>query len=143
MTMSHPLMHRTIVAKTTGFVFGLIAFFLLPLLMEAPDLMFRFGLLAFYLTLGGLVAIVGVFDRHPAFPGLGLPWWIRGTLMGGWLALLVILFAYEPLALIISSVLGGAFSSPWWLLLEGAIAGALIDFIATRLAGEGEDLLHA
>jgi hypothetical protein len=33
---------------------------------------------------------------------------------------------------------GGALSSPFWFVLEGAVVGLLIDYLATRHGGEGD-----
>jgi hypothetical protein len=88
------------------------------------------------MTIGGVVAIVGAYTRHPVF-GFPTPSYLRGAVFG---------------AIISIQLAVGVFMSPatgyysqmtlfWLTILAGAIYGSIIDMIATRVGGEGRDLL--
>ncbi|WND03771.1 hypothetical protein QGN29_05200 [Temperatibacter marinus] len=135
MTKTSSLMKRIIIGKSLGFLFGLIG--TLAYLMLDPTIAMRFqvGFVLWYTTLGAIVAMMGVYTYHPLLK-LSLPWWFRGTLMGVWMNFLLVLFAPDVVTRIFTTMDIGL-TSPYWLLLEGAVFGLLIDYLATRYAGEG------
>ena len=51
------------------------------------------------------------------------------------------LFIYDLLQAYMTSFFGenGVISSPFWFVLEGALVGLLIGFLATRFGGEGKE----
>ena len=59
------LVTRIIVGKTVGFAFGLAGFLILPYILPEVGLMQRLGFLFWYTTLGAIIALFGVFNRHP------------------------------------------------------------------------------
>ena len=70
---------------------------------------------------------------------VAMPWWFRGVYIGAFLNLSIALVAYVTLGLLMLSVFGvdGLIASPFWVVLEGAIFGFIIDYLATKYAGEG------
>ncbi len=134
------LMTRIIVGKTIGLIFGLIGFFILPLMVPDVGLMFRLAILCWYTTVGAMIGVFGVFSYHPMLH-LPMPWWFRSTWIGGWMNFVLVLFIHDELAPMMKAVLGEntAFSSPFWLVLEGVIIGLIIGYFSTRFGGEGKD----
>lgn len=136
------LLTRIVIGKTIGLLFGIVGFVALPLLDPQASTMMRWGILCWYPTLGALIGIYGLYDRHPVlnFP---LPWWLRSSLIGLWMNLVAVLLAYPAFeASLARSVLADTvWASPFWWILEGVIVGLAIGFTATRLGGEGEGTL--
>lgn len=137
---TRPFISRAIVAKGGGAVLGLIV--LAVPAADPADLQFRVGVALWLVALGGIVAVMGLFDHHPLFTALRLPWWVRGPVTGLWMALMLILLAPERTAALMQSYWGDAFHSAWWALVCGLFWGGVLDFAATRWAGEGEALVR-
>lgn len=139
--LSNPsLVTRIAAGKTVGFIFGLIGFLTIPYVLPGADPMMRWGFLLWYTTLGAIIAIFGVFDRHPLL-NLPMPWWVRAPLLGVWMNLVLTLLIHDRLAEFSAVLFGtdGPFSSPFWFVAEGALVGAVIGYVATRLGGEGPE----
>ena len=132
------LVTRIAVGKMTGLVFGIIGFAMLPAIFPEGDWQLRWGILLWYVTLGGIVGMAGVFTRHPVLM-LPMPWWVRAPLIGAWMNFVLTFFAYDVMGRVLVAVFGldGTLNSPFWFVLEGAVIGAIIGFCATRLGGEG------
>jgi hypothetical protein len=122
-------------AKVTGFVVGLVGFFLIPVVWPAAGPWFRWGVLLWYGTFGVAIGLLGFFDRHP-WLGFPMPFWFRGIVFGAWLNLVFTLVAHEKLAALMAGH-AGIFADPFWMVAEGAVLGVVIDAVATRLGGEG------
>jgi len=133
------LVTRIAIGKVLGFTFGLIGFVLLPLFLPEADLMIRWGILLWYTTLGAVVGVFGVLTYHPVLK-LRMPWWLRAPVIGGWMNFVLTFFAYDKIQemLIYTFGVGGLFSSPFWIVAEGAIVGFIIGYVATMLGGEGK-----
>ena len=73
-----------------------------------------------------------------------MPWWIRAPVLGAWMNFVLTLIAYDTLSRFMLAALGpnGVMTSPYWFVLEGAIVGLVIGFLATRFGGEGNRLLN-
>ena len=138
----NPLMMRIGVGKLVGFIIGLIGVFTLGATFPEGGLKLQLGLLFWYATMGAIIGVYGVVTWHPVLH-LPLPWWLRAPLIGSWMNFLLALLMYEKLQAIIFAVLGPdtGFASPFWFVFEGAIAGLIIGFFCTRMAGEGEELI--
>jgi hypothetical protein len=152
----HSLYKRIALAKLLGALFGLMAgFVFLP--MYAPELYstaLAWGFLVWYVLLGAFVGVFGLVTQYPIWPSkkstslLGKGAWrpvIRGAWIGIWFYLVLGLFLYENLETFINNTnlfppLGSG-QILCLMMLEGAIVGAIIDSIATKLAGEGKKLL--
>lgn len=132
------LVTRIAVGKAVGLLFGLIGFLTIPYLLPEADALVRWGFLLWYLTLGAMIGLSGVLDRHPVL-NLPFPWWVRAPLIGAWFNLVLTLIAAEQLRAYAESLLGAGarFTSPFWFVAEGALAGLVIGFAATRAGGEG------
>ncbi|MEX1036210.1 MAG: hypothetical protein WDZ54_09655 [Sneathiella sp.] len=134
------LITRIAVGKIVGFIVGLIGFLLLPYLWPEGDLLLRFGILFWYITVGAVIGAFGVLTWNPVLR-LPMPWWFRAPLIGGWMNFVLALFAYDMFARMMLDILGPdfPFTSPFWFVLEGAIVGLVMGFFATRFGGEGKE----
>ena len=132
------LMTRIIVAKSAGFVFGLIGMLALPALVPDAPWTLRIAAVLWYTTLGAIIGMFGVFTWHPILK-MPFPWWFAAPCIGAWMNLLVALFAYDTLGPMTEAVTGGVLSSPYWFALEGAVLGYIIGFLATKFGGEGPE----
>jgi hypothetical protein len=133
------LMMRIAVGKTIGFLFGLAGFILLPYFLPDAGWLLRWGILLWYPTVGAFIGVFGVVSYHPVLK-LPMPWWFRSTLIGAWMNFVLVFFAYDAMAAMMTALFGelGALSSPFWFTVEGAVAGLVIGYFATRFGGEGE-----
>ena len=132
------LVARIAIGKLVGLVFGLIGFFMLPVLWPQATDMLRWGILLWYTTVGAFIGMFGVMDQHPMF-GIRLHWWFRGPWIGAWMNFVLTLFAYDTMKSVLMAVFGeaGALTSPFWFVAEGALIGLIIAYFATRFGGEG------
>ncbi|HCX87248.1 MAG TPA: hypothetical protein DG761_04430 [Gammaproteobacteria bacterium] len=131
------LVTRIAVGKGIGLLFGLIGFIALPLIAPEVSRMFQWAILLWYTTVGAIIGVFGVFTWHPVL-SLPMPWWFRAPMIGAWMNFVLVLFIYDDLqAMVAQWALGETFSSPFWLVAEGAIIGMIIGYLATRLGGEG------
>ncbi len=131
---------RIIVGKTVGFAFGLLGFLILPTILPEVGPMQRWGFLFWYTTLGAIIALFGVFNRHPML-NLPLPWWAMAPFLGAWMNFMLTLLMYDDLHRFSLALLGpdSAFTSPFWFVAEGVVVGLVIGFAATRIGGEGPE----
>ena len=138
MTSDKSLIYRVGVGKAIGLVIGLLGFFTLPLMMQDPTLLFRTGVLLWYPTLGAIIGIFGVFVYHPVLK-ISMPWWFRGALLGAWMNFVLTLFAYEQICTMVIAVMGeyARYTSPFLMIVEGALIGLLMDYFLTRWFGDG------
>lgn len=134
------LITRIAIGKGIGLLFGLLGFILMPYFLPDVDSMFRWGVLFWYVTVGAMIGVFGVFTYHPILK-MPMPWWFRAPLIGAWMNFVLVLFAYDDLRAIMVSVFGetGIITSPFWFSAEGAIIGLIIGNLATRFGGEGKE----
>ncbi|MHA1536579.1 MAG: hypothetical protein ACTSUD_03405 [Alphaproteobacteria bacterium] len=132
------LITRIAVGKAVGFAIGLIGFVALPYVWPEAGWLLRWGILLWYTTVGAIIGMFGVFTEHPVLK-LPLPWWLRASIIGGWMNFVLVFFAFETMQAILVSVMGpqSVFTSPFWFVLEGVLVGLIIGFLATRIGGEG------
>jgi hypothetical protein len=138
------LVTRIAIGKGLGFLIGLIGMFSIPYFAPETGWMFRWGVLLWYATLGAVVGMFGVFTWHPVLK-LPLPWWFRASLVGGWMNFVLVLFAFDHFAAMMTTIFGadGIFQSPFWFTLEGALVGLIIGYFATKFGGEGAETVIA
>ncbi|MHA1524868.1 MAG: hypothetical protein ACTSY1_10770 [Alphaproteobacteria bacterium] len=139
--LSNPsLTTRIAIGKMVGLVFGIIGFANLPYIMSEPDLMLRWGVLFWYTTMGAIIGVFGVYSHHPVF-NFPMPWWCRAPMIGAWLNFVLTLFVYDRFESMLVNVFGRQswLTSPWLLVLDGAIAGIIIGYLATRFGGQGRE----
>ncbi len=132
------------IGKLTGFAIGLAGMITLPLFAPEASWMLRWGILLWYTTLGAIIGVFGVFTSHPVLK-IPFPWWVRAPLLGGWMNFVLTLFVYDQFQSMMTAMLGtgGAITSPFWFVLEGALIGLVIGFAATHLGGEGPETVQA
>ncbi len=129
------LLTRITVGKTVGFLLGVAGFFAAPA-FGIDDMKMRIAILFWYTAIGAFIGLAGVFTRHPLLK-INMSWWFMGPMIGAWMNLLLVLFAWDVFAPLMA---GGDFwglTSPWWAVLEGAVVGLLIGGLATLFGGEG------
>ncbi len=134
------LITRVAIGKLIGLACGVAAFIFVPCFLPDAGGLLRWGLLLWYITFGAIIGVMGVFTSNPVI-NLPLPWWFRGSLLGAWLNFVLVFFAYDQMHLMMLSLFGqdGVLTSPFWFVLEGAIIGFVMDYLATRFGGEGPD----
>ena len=137
MNFTKSLTYRIGAGKAIGLFFGLLGFVLLPMLVEGSSMLLRVGILFWYATLGAIIGVFGVYTRHPIL-NLPLPWWVRGAILGGWMNFLLTLIAYDQIDAVMVAMFGAydLALSPFWMIIEGAIIGMIMDYILTRYFGE-------
>lgn len=131
---------RLTISKTLGLLFGVLALIGLSVVMPESGLRTRFGLLLWYFSMGGVIGIAGVMDKHPVL-SIRLPWWVRGPCLGAWMNFVLVFFAYDLMAEFIVKATGYGFS-PFWFALEGAVVGGIIGGVSTYVAGKGPKILQ-
>ena len=125
-------------AKMIGMAFGILGFFLIPYFWPGQSMWLRVGILLWYTTLGAMIGIMGIFDHHPMLK-FGMPFWGGGPIFGAWFNLVLAFLMHDKLSLLMRQLDGafGGIQSPFWIVLEGAIVGLVIDAMATKTVGEG------
>ncbi len=131
---------RIVIGKLVGLIIGLIGFFSLPWFWPEASMQLRWGILLWYTTLGALIGVFGVLTWHPVL-NLPLPWWFRAPLLGSWMNFVLTFFAWDAMSSMLVATFGpdGLMTSPLWFVLEGALVGLLIGYLATRFGGEGKE----
>ena len=134
------LITRIAIGKTIGLIIGVIGFFYLPYLIPDAELMLRWGVLLWYITLGAIIGVFGVFTWHPILK-IPMPWWFMGPWLGAWMNFILVLLAYDEFNDMTISIVGeeSIWSSPFWFALEGAIFGLLTGYLCKRYGGEGKE----
>lgn len=136
------LVIRIGIGKLFGFLFGLTAFLIMPMLMPETNEMFLWAMLLWYTAMGAIIGVFGVFTYHPVLK-LPMPWWFRALVIGAWLNFVLTLFIYDQLKVFSLAMFdqSGMFASPFWFVLEGAIIALIIGYFATSIAGEGPEVI--
>lgn len=137
--MTQPsILMRIAIGKAVGFGVGLAILLSMPWIWPAADWYFKVGLLLWYTTFGAIIGVFGVLTWHPLL-NLPMPWWIRSPFVGAWLNFVLLFFTHVPMRKALESMLGAGsgMTSPFWFVLEGAVVGFIIGFLATRFGGEG------
>lgn len=134
---------RILIGKSIGALIGIAAFFFIPIFLPDASATLKWGVMFWYITFGAIIGVFGVYDRV-AILNISMPWWFRGAYIGAWLNFVISLIAYDELAQLMIAVFGvdGIITSPFWVVLEGAIFGLVIDYIATKKCGEGGDVVQ-
>lgn len=137
---SPSLITRIAIGKAVGLVIGLLGFIFAPFMLPEADVYFRWGLLLWYASIGAVIGVFGVFTYHPVLK-LPMPWWVRAPIIGAWFNFVLALFTYDKLSTYMDALFAesGTMSSPFWIVLEGALIGFLIGFLCTRYGGEGRE----
>ena len=128
-----PILKRSSLGKTMGLAVGIGSFLAIPWLFGETRPMLQWGLLAWYITFGAVIALGGFVNNLP-FINRPFPAWARGAFYGAWLNFVLVLLAYDNLLSLTSGFMGwpAALTSPWWMIVDGAILGMAMDVILTR-----------
>ena len=132
------IIKRTGSAKMIGMAFGLVGFFMIPYFWPGESMWLRVGILLWYTTFGAMIGILGMFDHHPLLK-FRLSFWFRGLVFGTWFNLVLVFLMHDKLSVLMQQLDGafGGIQGPFWIVLEGAVLGLVIDAGATKIAGEG------
>lgn len=138
MFQRHSVTVRIGIGKTIGFVVGLIVFFTLPATGAEVSTMFLFGLWFTYIMMGAMIGLMGIMTEHPVLK-FKMPFWVRGAVVGIGFHLLVVLLAYDSIAAMMDIPFIAWFGvrSPFWMLIDGAVLGIIMSYVATKVSGEG------
>ena len=133
-------MTRIAIGKAVGFAVGLLGFIFLPFFQPDVGWLFRWGILLWYMTLGAIVGVFGVFAYHPILK-IPMPWWLRAPIIGGWMNFVLSFFTYDVMKEMMITMFGegGILTSPFWFTAEGGLFGLLTCYFATRFGGEGKE----
>ena len=93
---------RIAVGKTLGALFGLAGFIYLTVYPVGDDSLLRWGMLLWYITLGAIIGVFGVYTWDPVLK-LPMPWWFLAPLLGAWMNFVLTFFAYDTLAAAMAS----------------------------------------
>ena len=148
---THTITRRMFVAKTFGLLIGIAGYLLAPVYFGAyvsPYL--QWGMLLWGLTFGTVIGLMGLITECPFWkhcPIYQWPAWrpiLRGGFVGAWLEFVIAILLYESLAEMAMYLGWGSFVEGHILLLaaiEGFLLGAIIDFTATKIGGDGKKIL--
>lgn len=136
----HSITGRIFVGEMTGFIIGVLALIVLPLVAVETGWEFKLGFLLLMVTMGAMIGFIGIYKHHPLFPAINMPWWLRGSSIGMLFMLILVLLAKDQMVPLMSLdiVAWTGLTSPYWILLDGAFLGALTGFLTTKISGEGQ-----
>ncbi len=137
--MNEKLMQRSYFAKGIGGLIGLFVLIFLPYMWPDVTMHMRIGLLVGFALMGGTIAVSGIFTQIPMF-NIKLTAAARGALLGGSFALVFVLVSFDSLVTYMQTATIFAGLSPYWMIIDGLIIGAILDIIATKKVGEGKEL---
>ena len=133
------LANRLTIAKTTGFLIGLLGFFVLPYIFVWADMYLRLAILFWYTTVWVILGLMWYMTVHPVFSWFKMPWWFRGIWMWGWLNFIIALFMYHTLWDLMAGTMFDWYS-PFWLIAEWMLVWFIIELLATKCAWDGKEL---
>ena len=129
-----PLLAGTAAGKLVAFAMGVGVFFALPNLVTDLNVCGRWAILFWYPSLGGIIGISNVVKTEPIF-NLRIHWWQRAPILGAWMNLMVVLFAYEGMREFTMTIhfSNGELSSPFWFVLDGVVIGVIVGYVSTKV----------
>lgn len=132
MTFLNSYMWKVGLAKWLGLAYGLAWFFLLPVVMPESDPLLRWGILAWAITMGGMIGMT-VMARPRFGPGFSrIPNWILSAMLGAWMGVIMVLFAADTIAAMMAYFLPAMLQSPWLLCAETALLGIVIGWASSH-----------
>ena len=139
------------VAKTLGLLLGIVGYIIAPFYLgEHLSPYLQWGLLLWGLTFGSIIGLMGLVTECPFWKHCPIYRWstwrpiLRGGLTGAWLEFVLAVLLYDSLVEIALYLNWGSFIETNFLLLaalEGFVLGAIIDFFATKIGGDGKKIL--
>jgi hypothetical protein len=134
------IVNRIVIWKTIWLIFGGIGFIVLPMVVSwEADLLLRFAILMWYISVWAIVWVFWIFDKHPIF-NFKIKWYYRWLFIWAWLNLVLILFMHDNLILLIQWTCMEWYS-PWWMITEWMVFWLIADFFATKFAWEWKTTL--
>ena len=124
------LLAATAASKAAAFVLGLIALVILSSPSSGYSTSGLWVIVLWYLTLGGIVGLLNVYENQPVF-GITFYWWIRAPLAAGWMNLVVVLLA--PAAVSDFAVLSRVLrfeDVPAWFVADGIAVGLVTGVVS-------------
>jgi len=139
-----PMMTRSALAKGLGFLVGLFGFFGTRVISPNADPLFAWGIFALFISIGGIVGVIGIIKRIPLL-NVPLPPVLRGGAMGAWFTFLCVIFGYDMINVAMQDIsyLPDFMRNPFWMVLDGFFLGAAIDMIVSRVVKDVPDLFNA
>ncbi len=137
------IMKRLLAGKLLGLIIGAVIFMAIPALAPESDLILRFGVWGWYVLLGSVIALCGIFVEYPWLKFRLAPLF-RGAMIGFFLNLILGLLIHDEIVAAFVDYPNFVISYTYPVVqvaLEGLIWGAFIDWICTRFGGEGKDLV--
>ena len=121
-------------AKCVGLLAGVVIVFISPPPDPSAGKMLAVGMVAWYVTLGAMVAVSSAYKRYPVV-NVRIYWWLRGIMLGSWMNFVLALIASDA-ALHVSAaaeLLGGSLKSPIWLVIDGAAVGLIVASVVEKI----------
>ena len=137
----HSITGRIAVGLLASLVIGIIVLLIVPIVGYPMFGTFALGTVMMIALMSIMIAFVGQFDRHPVFK-FKMHWYLRGPFIGFVFTLMYLLLSYSTWDIIMQSPLISwmGLVSPFWVLIDGMVIGAILAFLETTFAGEGSDL---
>ncbi len=132
------LFKRKMVCIVLGIIFGFLCVWLAS--KESPDIWgspLMWSILFNRFLIGVVVFLAGAFTFHPIFKCRIYPW-IRGLAIGALVSLDIALGIFIAPMGMDEEKMKMVF---WATIIAGALYGLIIDVIASKVAGEGQELL--
>jgi len=133
---------RIALGKLFGAAIGGIIFLALPVLSTDIDLALRFGMWGWYILLGAVIGMSGIYTTHPVLK-MRMPSLLRGAMIGFGMNLVLGALIFSHMNAAFANYSDFQFSTSMPIIqvaIEGLIWGALIDWLITFYAGDGKDL---
>ncbi len=129
--------------KLIWFAFSFVGFLYIILVWISEFYMLAWGLLFWYPIVGAMVWVMWIIDRYPVAFKFRLYIW-RGVFLGLSMNLALVFMAYDKL----HSMINIFFRYDFWpfmmfsfFLFEWMFVWGFIDYVCTKMFGEGERLL--
>jgi len=137
----HSVTGRMFIGIIIGLAYSLLIMVVAPFFNISLTNIFGLGGVMLFVMMGFTIGLVGIFDNHPIF-GFKMHWWLRGLVAGLIFGLMYVFTGYASLNDIIQSSIMASlgFSSPFWALTDFILAGLIMAWFETKLAGEGSKL---
>lgn len=138
MKIKSKLAQRIIIAKAVWVVFWGFAFFMIPNILKNADLMLRFWVWLWYISIWVFIWLFWFVKSHPVlwFP---MPYWFRWIVLGWWMNFVLCLFAYNNLIIMMQDTLLKWYS-PFRIVVEWMVFWLVTDYLATSIAWEWKEL---
>jgi hypothetical protein len=141
---NQPFVQRVLYGKIVGLIIGIIALISMVYLLPETGWTIRIATMLYYTTIGAVVGMVCIDIDHPVL-GIEFKWWVTSIITGAWMNFNLVLFFLDEYEAMLSQSPGflSNFSSPVWLVLDGAIAGLIIGVVVHRKVGEPAQQISA